>query len=211
MDWQVQKIGRTVGAVKLTPKGQATRQRILDGAAEYLRGTEPGAVTLDDVLAITRTSKGQMFHYFPGGKEELLLAVAREEADRVLIDQEPHLSSLDTWESWTAWRDSVVARYRAQGRSCPLAALMDQVSSTPGAAEVVSELLRQWRTRIEAGVVAMQDAGRITADLDAAQVASAFVAGIQGGVQVLRATGSTDQLEAVLDLLIDYLRKATTT
>ncbi|MEV0892526.1 TetR/AcrR family transcriptional regulator [Promicromonospora sp. MEB111] len=197
--------------MKLTPKGQATRQRILDGAAEYLRGTEPGAVTLDDVLAITRTSKGQMFHYFPGGKEELLLAVAREEADRVLIDQEPHLSSLDTWESWTAWRDSVVARYRAQGRSCPLAALMDQVSSTPGAAEVVSELLRQWRTRIEAGVVAMQDAGRITADLDAAQVASAFVAGIQGGVQVLRATGSTDQLEAVLDLLIDYLRKATTT
>lgn len=208
MDWQVQKIGRTVEAVKLTPKGQATRQRILDGAAEYLRGTEPGAVTLDDVLAITRTSKGQMFHYFPRGKEELLLAVAREEADRVLIDQEPHLSSLDTWESWTAWRDSVVARYRAQGRSCPLAALMDQVSSTPGAAEVVSELLRQWRARIEAGVVAMQDAGRITADLDAARVASAFVAGIQGGVQVLRATGSTDQLEAVLDLLIDYLRKA---
>jgi AcrR family transcriptional regulator len=194
--------------VKLTPKGQATRQRIVDGAAEYLRGTEPGAVTLDDVLAVTRTSKGQLFHYFPGGKEELLLAVAQEEADRVLIDQEPHLSDLGTWEAWTAWRDSVVARYHAQGRSCPLAALMDQVSSTPGAAEVVTELLRQWRARIEAGVVVMQDAGRISADLDAARVGSAFVAGIQGGVQVLRATGSTDQLEAVLDLLIDYLRKA---
>ncbi|MFC7624159.1 hypothetical protein [Microlunatus sp. GCM10028923] len=46
---------------------------------------------------MTRTSKGQLFHYFPGGKEELLLAVARHEADRVLDDQQPHLGDLTSW------------------------------------------------------------------------------------------------------------------
>lgn len=192
--------------MKLTPKGQATRQRILEGAAEYLRGTDPGAATLDDVRAVTRTSKGQLFHYFPGGKEELLLAVARYEAGRVLTDQEPHLSALDSWESWSAWRDAVLERYRAQGRSCPLAALMDQVSSTPGAAEVVTELLEQWQRRVRDGVVTMQAKGLVSAGLDPHRVAGSFVAGIQGGVQVLRATGSTDQLRSVLDLLLDYLR-----
>jgi AcrR family transcriptional regulator len=193
--------------VKLTPKGQATRQRIVEGAAEYLRSNDPGAVTLDDVRAVTRTSKGQIFHYFPDGKEQLLLAVAQHEADRVLTDQEPHLSALDSWESWSAWRDALLVRYRAQGRYCPLGALMDQVSSTPGAAAVVSELLGQWQRRVSTGVATMQGNGLVSADLDADRIAGAFVAGIQGGVQVLRATGSTDQLESMLDLLIDYLRR----
>jgi AcrR family transcriptional regulator len=191
--------------VKLTPKGQATRQRIIEGAAEYLRGNDAGSVTLDDVRAVTRTSKGQLFHYFPDGKEQLLLAVAQHEADRVLTDQEPHLSRLDTWESWSAWRDAVLTRYRAQGRLCPLGALMDQVSSTPGAAEVVTELLGQWQERVRRGVVVMQEKGEVGADLDPDRAAAAFVAGIQGGVQVLRATGSTVHLEAVLDMLIDHL------
>ena len=191
--------------MKLTPKGQATRQRIIEGAAEYLRGNDAGSVTLDDVRAVTRTSKGQLFHYFPDGKEQLLLAVAQHEADRVLTDQEPYLSSLDTWESWSAWRDAVLARYRAQGRLCPLGALMDQVSSTPGAAEVVTELLGQWQERVRRGVVVMQEKGEVGADLDPDRAAAAFVAGIQGGVQVLRATGSTVHLEAVLDMLIDHL------
>ena len=65
----------------LTAKGRATRTRIIEGAAAHLHSAEPGEMTLDDVRAITATSKGQLFHYFPGGKEELLLAVARHEAD----------------------------------------------------------------------------------------------------------------------------------
>jgi len=32
---------------------------------------------LDDVCARTATSKGQIFHYFPGGKEELLMSTGR--------------------------------------------------------------------------------------------------------------------------------------
>ncbi len=35
-------------------------------------------------MARTGTSKGQLFHYFPAGKDELLVAVAQFEADQVL-------------------------------------------------------------------------------------------------------------------------------
>ena len=192
----------------LTTKGRATRDRIVEGAATYLRGADPGTVTLDDVRAITGTSKGQIFHYFPGGKEDLLLAVARLEADRVLADQQPHLADLTTWPSWTRWRDALVARYRAQGRLCPLGTLMDQVRNTPGAAEVVTVLLTQWADDIERGIRTMQHTGEIRVELPPRRTAAAFIAGIQGGVQVLRSTGSTDHLEAVLDLLIDHLRPA---
>jgi AcrR family transcriptional regulator len=192
--------------VALTSKGRATRQRILEGASAYLRGDNPGGVTLDDIRAITGTSKGQLFHYFPGGKEELLLSVARFEADRVLSDQQPHLGALTSWAAWDRWRDAVVARYRAQGRNCPLATLMSQVGTTPGAAEVAGSLLRRWQSYISGGVTAMQASGAIDPELDAEKAAAAFVAGIQGGVQMLRSTGSSTHLEAVLDTLIDHLR-----
>jgi len=94
----------------LTVKGIATRQRIIDGAADEIREHGVAATTLDDVLVRTATSKGQLFHYFPGGREDLLLAVADYESDRVLQDQQPYLSRLDSWAAWQAWRDTVVRR-----------------------------------------------------------------------------------------------------
>jgi AcrR family transcriptional regulator len=190
----------------LTAKGRATRQRIIEGAAVYLRSDEVGDVTLDDIRAITGTSKGQIFHYFPGGKEELLMAVARHESERVLDDQQPHLGALNSWPAWERWRDSVVARYRAQGRNCPLGSLLAQVPGTPGAAEVVTSLLARWQAYVRHGITQMQAAGLAREGIDPDRVAAAFVAGIQGGVSVLRSTGSTEHLEATLDSLIDYLR-----
>ncbi|HEX4834019.1 MAG TPA: TetR/AcrR family transcriptional regulator [Trebonia sp.] len=189
----------------LTAKGQATRQRIIEGASGYLLGCGDGEVTLDEIRAISGTSKGQIFHYFPGGKEELLLAVAEHESARVLADQQPHLGALTSWAAWERWRDAVVARYRAQGRSCPLNALMSQVA-TPGAEAVIARLLHQWQAHVRAGIEDMQASGQVRPALDAGQAAAAFVAGIQGGVVVQRSTGSTAHLEATLDALIGYLR-----
>jgi AcrR family transcriptional regulator len=192
--------------VGLTAKGLATRQRIIEGAAEYLRAGDPGGVTLDDIRAITGTSKSQLFHYFPAGKEELLLAVARHESARVLTDQQPHLGSLTTWAAWQRWRDAVVARYQAQGRNCPLGALMAQVGGTPGAPEVITALLAQWQEHVRRGIAEMQATGLVRPAVDAERTAAAFIAGIQGGVQALRSTGSTVHLQAALDTLVDYLR-----
>jgi hypothetical protein len=50
---------------------------------------------------------------------QLLLAVARYEADLVLSDQQPQLGSLTSWAAWLAWRDTVLARYREQRQQCP--------------------------------------------------------------------------------------------
>ncbi|MFE3451250.1 TetR/AcrR family transcriptional regulator [Nonomuraea sp. NPDC059194] len=191
----------------LTRKGAATRQRILEGAATHIREYGVAATTLDDILARTATSKSQLFHYFPGGREELLLAVARHEADRVLEDQQPQLGDLTSWPAWRLWRDTVVDRYRRQGRLCPLNSVMSQLGgSTPAAQAVVTELMRRWQAEIAAGVRHMQDAGEIDPGLDADRAAAALLAGIQGGVVIQMSTGQTTHLEAALDLGIAHLR-----
>jgi AcrR family transcriptional regulator len=191
---------------KLTPKGRATRQRIVDGAAEEIRVNGAVATTLEDVMSRTGTSKSQLFHYFPNGKDQLLLAVAEQEAARVISDQQPHLGQLTSWAAWQRWRDVVVERYRTQGPLCPLSTVMSEIARTPGAQAVTSTLIDRWRTEIELGVRAMQAQGKIDAGTDASRAAAALLAGIQGGVLVLMNTGDLSYLEAALDVGIAALR-----
>jgi AcrR family transcriptional regulator len=191
---------------KLTPKGRATRQRIIDGAAAELRVHGAVATRLEDVMAHTGTSKSQLFHYFPRGKDQLLLAVAEQEAARVITDQQPHLSRLTSWAAWQRWRDVVVERYRRQGQQCPLSTVMSELGRTPGAQAVTGTLIERWRSDIEAGVVAMQRQGKIADTVDPARAAAALLAGIQGGVLVMLNTGDLSYLEAALDFGIAALR-----
>jgi AcrR family transcriptional regulator len=193
----------------LTRKGAATRQRIIEGAAAEIRDRGVALTTLDDIRARTHTSKSQLFHYFPGGKEQLLLAVAEHEAEQVLADQQPHLGALNSWAAWQRWRDAVVDRYRRQGQSCPLSMLMSEIGrSTPGAQAVTATLMQRWHDEITAGVRAMQEQGKVPAGVDAERTAAALLAGIQGGVGILLATGDLGYLEAALDLGIGSLRRA---
>lgn len=191
----------------LTRKGAATRQRIIEGTAAMVRESGAAATTLDDVRARTSTSKSQIFHYFPGGKEELLLAVARYEAGRVLADQEPYLSSLTSWRAWQDWRDQVVRRYRELGVHCPLGVLITELGrKTPAAQALISQLLGQWQEHLRAGVAAMQAAGEIDPGADADRLAAWLLAAVQGGVTLLLSTGRIDHLEAALDTSLGLLR-----
>jgi AcrR family transcriptional regulator len=191
----------------LTRKGEATRGRIVAGAAAEVRERGVDDVRLEDVMARTGTSKSQLFHYFPGGKEELLLAVAQHEADQVLADQQPMLGNLTSWPAWQAWRDRLVSRYLAQGQTCPLNGLLGQAGRrAPAARAVMTGLMQRWEAAIADGIRHMQSTGDIAAEVDADRAAAALLAGIQGGVLLLLSTGRIDHLEAALDLTIDSLR-----
>ncbi|MET7930599.1 TetR/AcrR family transcriptional regulator [Streptomyces sp. NPDC055059] len=195
--------------VRLTAKGAATRLRIVEGAAAEIRERGAATTTLDDIRARTATSKSQIFHYFPGGKDELLLAVAALEAERILEDQQPHLDDLgrlDTWQAWRDWRDAVVRRYEGQGVNCPLGVLMTELGRrTPASRRLTGQLLAQWQSALRDGVRCMQGSGRMDPALDADRTAAALIAAVQGGVTVLMATGSTAHLEAVLDTTLELL------
>ncbi|WP_406046090.1 TetR/AcrR family transcriptional regulator [Micromonospora sp. NBC_00898] len=191
----------------LTRKGEATRGRIVAGAAAEVRERGVDEVRLEDVMARTGTSKSQLFHYFPGGKEELLLAVAQHEADQVLADQQPMLGNLTSWPAWQAWRDRLVSRYLAQGQTCPLNGLLGQAGRrAPAARAVLTGLMQRWEAAIADGIRHMQSTGDVAAEVDPDRAAAALLAGIQGGVLLLLSTGRIDHLEAALDLTIDSLR-----
>ncbi|HEX4221636.1 MAG TPA: TetR/AcrR family transcriptional regulator, partial [Pseudonocardiaceae bacterium] len=176
----------------LTAKGAATRARIVEGAAALVREQGVANVGLDDIRAATATSKSQLFHYFPAGKSDLLLAVAQHEADQVLAEQQPQLGDLTTWRKWQAWRRRVIDIYDAQRAGCPLSALTAQLG--PGHPEVktiVVDLTERWRAYLAEGVRALRASGEIDASIDPDQAAAAILAAVTGGATLLIAT---DQL-----------------
>ncbi|MEV4262860.1 TetR/AcrR family transcriptional regulator [Kribbella sp. NPDC049584] len=194
----------------LTAKGAATRDRIVTAAAAEIRERGISAVKLDDIGRRSRTGKSQLFHYFPEGKEQLLLAVAEREAEQVLEDQEPHLGQLTSWDAWAEWRDVLVEKYRRQGVHCPLGVLITEIGRhSPAAQAVTGKLLEQWQHRLERGIEEMKDAGEIRADVDPARAAAALIAAIQGGVAILMSSGSSKHLEYALDVCLDYLQLTT--
>lgn len=196
---------------RLTAKGRATRSRIVAGAAEVLREKGYAKATLDDVARRTRTSKSQLFHYFPDGKDELLAAVARFEADQVMEDQEPHLSRLDSWEAWQEWKDSIIEHYETQGERCALGSLVLRMGrTTPGSRALVTELMGRWQGRLAEGMRTLQAGGLLPADVDVDTRAAALLAAIQGGVSILMSTGRSAHLRAALDQGIEDLRRTGT-
>ena len=71
----------------LTPKGEATGARIVEAAADLILARGVGGTSLDDIRAGAATSKSQLFHYFPGGKSDLIGAIAAFQSERVLDAQ----------------------------------------------------------------------------------------------------------------------------
>ncbi|MEO3856584.1 TetR/AcrR family transcriptional regulator [Acrocarpospora sp. B8E8] len=192
----------------LTPKGAATRQRIVEGAALLMRERGPANVGLDDIRVATSTSKSQLFHYFPDGKADLMLAVAAYEAEQVLAEQQPMLGDLTTWPKWTAWRERVVERYHAQREKCPLTALTAQLGlANPGVRDIITDLYERWQAHIATGILALKDSGAIDPSIDVDAAATEILTAISGGAMMLISTDRISYLEISLREAIDGLRR----
>ena len=177
----------------LTAKGTATRARIVETAADLILDRGVGGTSLDDIRAGTKTSKSQLFHYFPGGKTELVEEIAAFQAERVLDAQRPHLDELDTLESWQRWRIAVLDHYR-EHLACPISAL------TAEAAIDTTAHMDRWFAYLEAGVARM--------GIDDDHTALAIFAALQGGLLLMKARHSLEPLEAALDGALTILTAA---
>jgi AcrR family transcriptional regulator len=196
---------------RITERGRQTRQRIIEATGEQILAAGIGGTTLDDIRAATLTSKSQLFHYFPGGKAELVREVARWEGEQLLAAQEPDLHDLGSWESWERWRAGLVDYYIGLGRwACPIGSLANQAAMTdPELEHLIADSMRQWREALAAGIRRMRDAGHITPALDPDRGAVAILAAIQGGLVLSQPERAAWPLETALDNALEPLHRAT--
>jgi TetR/AcrR family transcriptional regulator, transcriptional repressor for nem operon len=191
----------------VTDKGRATRNRVLDAAAALVFEHGVAGTTLDDVRAVANVSKGQLYHYF-ADKEDLVRAVIDRTIQQVL-DAQPRLIDLSSWAAIAAWFDDLVQlqvdRHAVGG--CPIGSLAGELAETDEQARTeLAAGFDRWEAPLREGLRQMQAGGKLVRGADAARLATATLAAIQGGLVLTQTRRDPQQLRIALDAAYAYLR-----
>jgi AcrR family transcriptional regulator len=193
---------------KLTPKGRATRERIVGAAAELMSQRGVARTTIEDIQEAAAVSTSQMYHYF-ADKGDLVAAVIDFQTDRVLAVQHLGLDRLECLEDLRRWRDIMVDMMRRLGcvGGCPIGSLANDLAETdPLARAQVARSFVQWETMIRDGLKAIAARGELPDGTEVDNLALAMLAAIQGGLLLSQVRRDTAPLEAAVDTMIEHLR-----
>jgi TetR/AcrR family transcriptional regulator, transcriptional repressor for nem operon len=192
---------------ELTRKGEQTRLRIVEAAAELILSQGVAGTTLDDVRAAAGVSSSQIYHYF-AGKQELVRAVVELQSDLVIGHHEPLLAEVDGLDGLRVWRDFIVEHQRQVScrGGCPLGSLGSELAdSYDDARRDVASGFARWEGAIRVALRRMHERGELTAGADPEGLATATLAALQGGLLLTQIEKSTRPLEAALDTMISLI------
>jgi TetR/AcrR family transcriptional repressor of nem operon len=193
-----------------TAKGRATRERIVQAAAELVAEKGAAGMSLDDVRARTGASRGQLYHYFED-RDDLVHAVIDVTADAVLDKQAELLDRLDSWAGIDRWFDTLVQDQidrKARG-GCPIGCLAGQLAeSDPDARAAIAAGLERYEANLRDGLTRMKARGKLRKEADPAALAIATMASMQGGLLLTQVRRDPRQLRIALNAARSHLRLA---
>ena len=191
---------------RLTPKGQRTRNRIVEAAARLIHERGVAGTTLDDIRSGARVSGSQLSHYFPG-KDELVQAVIDYQAGTITGNQRQ--ADLGSPEGLRAWRDTVITQVKSsEGKGgCPLGSLAGQLAETDAQARaLIAAGFGQWSAAIGDGLRRLHAAGHLPDGTDPDDLAVTLLAALQGGLVLAQLQRDTRPLETAIDTLLELTR-----
>jgi TetR/AcrR family transcriptional regulator, lmrAB and yxaGH operons repressor len=181
---------------KRSAQGQETRSRLLEATSKLFRSQGFHATGLDEVLRKSGAPKGSLYHYFPGGKDQLAI----EALQYVACQLEEMMSALlhSDGDPVNALQGLLALMTQQLAESdfrdgCPIAAVtLDVASDRESIREACQQGFQVWlRLFIEHLVNAGLSEAR------AKTVATLFLAAFEGGLILSRAQKSVEPLEAV--------------
>ena len=169
---------------RLTAKGRATRDRIVQVAAELILSDGLSALNMDALRKAASVSGSQLAHYFTD-KRTLIRAVVARQINVVLdFHRQPKLRALDTFDDFERWIDLNVRYLRRIGYSGTPTyhALAGQLGkSDTSTRETLAAGYRQWIDLLEQALQRMKDRRVLVARADPRKLALVIVSAHQGG------------------------------
>lgn len=192
---------------KLTDKGQATRARILEHAAELIYTKGVHATNNEQLRRAAGVSGSQLNHYFPT-KESLVLAVIAWQAERVLtFHRSERFACFDNLDALRAWADFYVGYERSYQEGCSLGSLASEIIKTDlDVHDELASAFDQWRDIFRDGLERMRQLGRISAEADPTQLANLLLAAYQGGMLLAQVARDIAPLRDALQTAIDHVQ-----
>lgn len=182
-----------------------TRQRMIESASVLVARRGSRGASFSEVLEASGAPRGSLYHHFPGGKEELVLAavgLAGDRASALLAALDGQAADMVAAQFFTMWRALLTATDFSVG--CAAAAVTVDAESDALIARA-GAVFSQWRDRLtllleRGGVPTSRSAG----------LAATLVAAAEGAVVLARAERDIALFDLVSAELTALVRGATT-
>jgi TetR/AcrR family transcriptional repressor of nem operon len=195
-----------------TPKGQATRQRIVAAAAALMYSNGVARTSLGEVEMAASAGRSQLYHYFPD-KAHLVAAVIDYHGERISEIANPSTAALSTWAAWQQWRDDTIAHHSSNAcvGGCPLGSLASELSdASEPTRQHLSESFARWEDSFRRGFTRMQEDRLLVMEADPALLGQILITALEGGILMSQTHRDPRYLEVALDAAFTHVKSFAT-
>jgi len=190
-------------------RGEETRHRILQTAADLFHQQGVRATSPDEIIERSRTGKGQFYHYFRN-KEDLIHQVLQSYLDAIESGNAPLNYELNSWKDLRRW---FLAQLELQKRfnmtrGCPFGTIGNEI--TENDALIRQDLILIFevvKNKLALFFVKEKSRGRLAKQADAEAMADFCIATIQGAMLMGKIKRNSASVEAVTQEALRHLRK----
>lgn len=193
-----------------TGRGRASRERIVESAAELVAERGVAGTSLDEVLAAAGAGKSQMYHYF-SGRDELVEAAVAHRCGQVLAGLTQTLGGVASLAELERALTGFVADFEQMGLpGCPIGSLASEVAEhNEGARQRAAAAFDAWEQLFTDAFTRMRDRGELRADTSPATLATGLLASIEGGMLLSQTRKQALSLHTAVAAALAYVRTFT--
>jgi TetR/AcrR family transcriptional repressor of nem operon len=190
-----------------TGRGRASRERIVERAAELFAERGVAGTSLDEVLAAAGAGKSQLYHYFRG-RDELVEAAVAHRCTQVLAGLTQALGSVASLAELERALAGFVAGFEQMGLpGCPIGSLASEVAErNEGARLQAAAAFDAWEQLFEDALDRMRERGELRADASSGMLATALLAGIEGGLLLSQTRKDAASLRIAVEAALARVR-----
>ncbi|MFL5825780.1 MAG: TetR/AcrR family transcriptional regulator [Thermoleophilaceae bacterium] len=185
----------------------STKDRILDTTAELFRRYGYTGTGMKQIVAEAQAPFGSLYHFFPGGKEELGRETIRRSGQMYLELFEAIVGPAP--DAVTGVRDffqgaAAVLEETDYADACPIATVALEVASmSEPLREATADVFNSW---IDAATARLEAEGASARDARAAAIS--IIASLEGAFVLSRALKSTEPMRVAGEDAVDVVRQA---
>jgi AcrR family transcriptional regulator len=190
-----------------TGRGRASRERIVERAAELFAERGIAGTSVDEVLAAAGAGKGQFYHYFRG-RDELAAAAVGFRCAQVVTGLTEALGSVSSLTGLEEALAGFMAGFEQLGMpGCPIGTLASEVSGRNEEARLQAAAgFDAWERLLADALERMRERGELRADAEPAALATGLLTSIEGGMVLSQARKDMASLRVAVEAGLGQVR-----
>jgi TetR/AcrR family transcriptional regulator, transcriptional repressor for nem operon len=190
-----------------TGRGRASRERIVERAAELFAEQGISGTSVDEVLAAAKAGKGQFYHYFRG-RDELAAAAVGHRCAQVVAGLTQALGDVSSLAGLEQALAGFIAGFEQTGLpGCPIGTLATEVAGRNEEARLQAAAgFDAWERLLADALERMRQRGELRAGAAPAVLATGLLASIEGGMVLSQTRKDVASLRIAVDTGLAQVR-----